>query len=388
MKPPGILPGFFLKPSRVYMRRGWSDVLIVAAIMAAVPLIIVLMIRLTPLPPISEMEYARETLSQAGTFKADIYSKKQYTEARILYDSAMVFWQKQNRRFLYFRNYSQVLKFAKLSAKQAVQAAENSINSTSNLKTKLRQKIDSLNDLVSGINKLFSTYPLTAETRSRISKGKMLLKEAEIVYNKGLFLQASRKLTDSEYLLTYSYDDATANLKNYFKSYSVWKNWAAKTINESKRNNDYSIIIDKFSRKCYVYLNGTRKLEFDTELGINWVGDKRHKGDNATPEGMYKITRKFDSRKTKYYKALLLDYPNKEDMEKFNSEIAGGTLPGSAKIGGLIEIHGNGGKGIDWTEGCIALTDNEMDVVYNLVKVGTPVTIVGSLIDLENIVNR
>ena len=388
MKSPGILPGFFLKPSRVYIGKAWCDVLIMAAILAVVPLIIMLMIRLTPLPPISEMEYARETLSQAGTLKADIYSKKQFTEAKIYYDSAMVFWQKQNGRFLYSRDYSKVLKYAKLSAKQAVQAAENSINSTSNFNTKLKQKIDSLNELVSEINKLFTKYPLTGETRSRISKGKMLLKEAEIVYNKGLFLQANRKLTDSEYLLTYSYDDATANLKSYFKSYSIWKNWAAKTIIESKKNSDYSIIIDKFSRKCYIYLNGTRKQEFDVELGTNWVGDKRIKGDNATPEGMYKITKKFDSRKTKYYKALLLDYPNEEDLEKFNSEIARGSLPRSAKIGGLIEIHGNGGKGIDWTEGCIALTDKEMDVVFNLVKAGTPVTIVGSLIDLESIVKR
>ena len=51
------------------------------------------------------------------------------------------------------------------------------------------------------------------------------------------------------------------------------------------------------------------KWEFDAELGTNWVGDKRVKGDKATPEGMYKITKKFDGRKTKYYKALLLDYP-------------------------------------------------------------------------------
>ena len=60
-----------------------------------------------------------------------------------------------------------------------------------------------------------------------------------------------------------------------------------------------------------------------------------------------------------------------------------GSLPSSAKIGGLIEIHGNGGKGIDWTEGCIALTDTEMDIVFKTVKVGTPVTIVGSMVESE-----
>jgi murein L,D-transpeptidase YafK len=103
---------------------------------------------------------------------------------------------------------------------------------------------------------------------------------------------------------------------------------------------------------------------------------------------MYKITKKIDGYKTKYYKALLLDYPNDEDKEKFKSEISNGSLPSSAMIGGLIEIHGNGGKGIDWTEGCIALTDKEIDFVYRNVKVGTPVTIVGSTVSLENVMKR
>ncbi len=137
-----------------------------------------------------------------------------------------------------------------------------------------------------------------------------------------------------------------------------------------------------------IYLSGTKKFEFDAELGKNWVGDKRVRGDQATPEGMYKIVKKFDSNRTKYYKALLLDYPNEEDKEKFRADVARGILPASARMGGLIEIHGNGGKGIDWTEGCIALTDNEMDSVFRIAKVGTPVTIIGSMLDLQHVMNR
>jgi hypothetical protein len=370
------------------MRKVWRDVLIFTATAVSIPLIILLLIHFTPQPPVAEMEYAREVLSKARTDRADTYSKKLFTQAKNYYDSAMVNWQKENKRFIYFRDYEKVEIFAELSSKKANQASENSISSTSNLKIKLKQKIDSLKELVTEINSLFQSYPLTSETRDRISKGKMLLSEAELEYNKGQYLQANRKMTDSEYLLTASYENATTNLKNYFKSFYVWKSWVDKTINESKKNRDYSIIIDKFSRKFFVYLNGSKKYEFEAELGENWVGDKRERGDKATPEGMYKITKKFEGNKTKYYKALLLNFPNDEDMARFKSEIARGSLPASAKIGGLIEIHGNGGKGIDWTEGCIALTDKEMDVVFKIVKVGTPVTIVGSIIDLKYIVNR
>ncbi len=369
------------------IRKIWKDVLVFIVILAFIPLIILLLVRFTPQPPIGEMEYARITLSKAVSNNASTYSRKQFNEAIGLYDSAMANWQKENKRFIYFRDYDKVAKFAELSAKKAELAMENSKASSSNLKIKLKLKIDSLNNLIGQINKLFTAYPLSVEIRNRISKGKLLLKESEIAYKKGQYLQANRKITDSEYLLTASYENASTNLKEYFKSYPEWKKWADKTINESRQNRSYSIIIDKYSRKCIVYLNGARKYEYNVELGRNWVGDKRAKGDDATPEGIYKVKEKFGSRKTKYYKALLLNYPNESDKEEFRKEISSGTLPPSSKIGSLIEIHGNGGRGIDWTEGCIALTDSDMDVVFKIAREGTPVTIVGSMANLEQVLD-
>jgi hypothetical protein len=370
------------------MRKSWRNVLIIAAIAVLVPLIVLLLIRLTPRPPFEAVENARIKLSQAGSKRADTYSKKLYSEARVFYDSAMSNWRRENTRFIYFRDYEKVKMFAEMSAKKSSQAADNSITSSENLKKTIAQKIDTLDNLVGELNKFFYDYPLPSETRNRISRGKMLLEEARVTYKKGEYLQAGRKITDSEYLLTSSYDNASTNLKNYFDSFPLWKRWVNATIKESEKSGDYSIIIDKFSRKCFLYLNGTKKFEFEAELGTNWVGDKRVKGDKATPEGMYRIAKKIEGSKTKYYKALLLDYPNDEDKRKFREEIERGTLPSSAKIGGLIEIHGNGGKGVDWTEGCIALTDREIDLVYRNVKVGTPVTIVGSVVDLQNALKR
>jgi hypothetical protein len=370
------------------MRKVWENVLIFAAVAVSIPLIILLLIRFTPKPPVSEMTYARMILSKAANKKADIYSKKVYTAAKTYYDSAMGCWQNENKKFLYFRDYSKVTMFAELSAKKAEEAGDKSISSSSDLEIKLKGKIHTLNILISDINKLFTAYPLTSEVRNRISKGKMLLKEGEVAYKNGQYLQANTKIADSEYLLTVSYENASADLKNYFKSYSAWKSWVDKTIYDSKKNRDYSIIVDKFSRKLYIYYKGAVKYQYEAELGTNWVGGKRVKGDKATPEGMYKIVKKFEKSKTKYYKALLLDYPNALDLEKFKTEKSNGSLPENAKIGGLIEIHGNGGKGIDWTEGCIALTDKEMGLVYKIAKEGTPVTIVGSLVDLKDVIEK
>jgi hypothetical protein len=370
------------------MSRLWKRIILVISALSLIAVTVMLLVFFAPVPPTDEMKAARKALSAAASNKADTYSRKLYNQARVYYDSAMVNWKRQNRVFFYIRDYEKVIAYANLSELKAIEAEANSLTSSTGLKSKLQQKIESLDNLVIELDLLFENYPLTEETRNRISRGKMLLEEAKIAFEKSIYLQANRKITDSEYLLTESFESATENLKNYFKSYSLWKKWVDLTVNESKRNNDYSIIIDKFSRKCFVYYNGRPKYEFDAELGKNWVGNKRLKGDMATPEGMYMITRKFDGRKTKYYKALLLNYPNDEDSARFRADKEKGSLPPDAKIGGLIEIHGNGGKGIDWTEGCVALTDKEMDIVFKFVKVGTPVTIVGSMTDLDTIVNK
>ena len=54
----------------------------------------------------------------------------------------------------------------------------------------------------------------------------------------------------------------------------------------------------------------------------------------------------------------------------------------------LFRSHGMGGRGVDWTEGCVALENRDMDKLFNMAKVGTRVTIVGSLLDLESVKRR
>ena len=370
------------------MKQVYKGLIITILLAGIIPLTIWLLIRITPLPPSDEMHSARQTLSNANRGNADTYSKKLYSEALAAYDSAFSNWQRENKRFIFFRNYKKVTMFAKLSAKRANQATESSQTNSSTLKIKLKDQIESVSKTASNIEKLFSRYPMPGDIRTSISKGNLLLEEGKDDYSKGQYLPANTKINEAEYLLTGVYENTTAELKDYFRSFSTWKKWIQSAIVESKANRSYSIIVDKFSRKCYVYLSGEKKYEFDTELGRNWVGNKRRMGDKATPEGIYKIVDKFQGGQTEFYKSLSLDYPNARDKERFKSEISKGTLPAWAKIGGGIEIHGGGGKGVDWTEGCIALTDSEIDLVFSIAKVGTPVTIVGSFKNIDQILDN
>lgn len=370
------------------MRKVVRGLIIFIILTGTVSLAVLLLIRAIPLPPEEEMHYARISLSEAGRDKADTYSKKLYTEAKAAYDSAMDNWSIENKRFVYFRNFEKVKMYAILSAQKANQATSSSNTNSNTLKVKLKDKIESLNKIELSLDKLFTRYPISSEIRNRISKGRFLLKEGESAYSKGQYLPSNRKIIDAEYLLTGAYENATSELRNYFKSFTSWKQWAQSAIAESKSTHSYSIIVDKFARKCFIYFNGEKKYEFDAELGRNWVGTKRRMGDKATPEGSYKISNKYQGGQTLYHRSLAIDYPNPRDKERFKAEVSGGTLPSSAKIGGGIEIHGGGGKGADWTEGCIALTNSEIDIVYKIVKVGTPVTIVGSLKDIDQILDK
>jgi len=122
---------------------------------------------------------------------------------------------------------------------------------------------------------------------------------------------------------------------------------------------------------------GTPVRTYDAEVGSNALGVKQRQGDRATPEGRYHIVKKKDRGQSRYYRALLLDYPNDADRQRFAAAQRRGEIPRGARIGGLIEIHGDGGRGQNWTEGCVALSNRDLDDLYPRVGAGTRVTIVG-----------
>lgn len=158
----------------------------------------------------------------------------------------------------------------------------------------------------------------------------------------------------------------------------VWRSWAETTI-AATRHGPPALLIDKLERRLDVYSGGRRVASFPVELGSRGLERKLHAGDRATPEGTYRVVQVKSGAQTRYYKALLLDYPNGEDLARYREGRRRGEVPRHAGAGGLIEIHGHGGQGRDWTDGCVALTDADMDALFRHVHKGTRVTIVGTL---------
>ena len=156
-----------------------------------------------------------------------------------------------------------------------------------------------------------------------------------------------------------------------------WRSWVQETLAWSRRTGDYAIVVYKEKNKLALYRGGREVRTFHADMGSNKARDKVRAGDEATPEGKYRITVRKDVGHSRYHRALEINYPNSDDLARFARLKKEGAVPRGASPGGLIEIHGEGGRGQDWTRGCVALSNRDMDELFKHAKVGTPVTIVG-----------
>lgn len=132
------------------------------------------------------------------------------------------------------------------------------------------------------------------------------------------------------------------------------------------------IKVYKKKRFLEVYTESKLIKTYKISLGQDPIGHKQYEGDNKTPEGTYFIDGK--NPHSSYHKNLGISYPNKKDKAFARKK--------GKSAGGLIKIHGlPNGKGkigklhlaYDWTAGCIAVTDKEIDEIYAATKVGTKI---------------
>ena len=371
-------PGDFF--SMTYrMPRSLVKKLIYILLAAGVVYLLVLLFRaMVPEPPFQEIEQARVAIAAARDHNSVIYSPKIFRESRSYYDSAMISWRSENERFILFRNYEKASEFAAIANKKALEATRATIAKSNSLKTNLASEINRLNGEMASFEKIFQSMPIPQDIRKKHARGKLLLKEAEIDLKKGNYVSGNVKITEANEYISDAYSLARKNLEEYFKNYPHWQDWAVSTIVDSRRTGSYAILIEKIPPRLHLYQGGKKKYTFEAEFGSNWIGDKKNRGDMATPEGKYHVTKKLSRGSTKYHKALMINFPNKQDVEEFNSRLKNGQIPEDSRIGDLIEIHGDGGKGGNWTQGCVALKNSDMDLLFKYVSTGTPVTIIGS----------
>ena len=152
----------------------------------------------------------------------------------------------------------------------------------------------------------------------------------------------------------------------------IYAQWPRQSLPADARAD--RVVVRKSARTLELY-RGTQLLRsYAIALGRNPLGHKQQEGDGRTPEGRYVLD--YRNPRSSYHKALHVSYPSAAD--------AGSARDRGVSPGGQIMLHGvRNGLGFvgrlhrifDWTDGCIAVTDREMDEIWNAVADGTPIWI-------------
>lgn len=334
--------------------------------------------------PNDDLKKAREALSEAKEAEADVYSETKYKQALLIYESAMKNWSRENDRFILVRDYASVISSARKAKKIAEESKEESIAKADDLSKNVDAAFVSMEKKIELYNKLFKNLPIPRSVFDAHNKSKMFFSESKIAQGNGKLKDAEILFKKAEIYANHANAAAAKMLRDYFNDYSRWKNLANDAIAASRGGNKV-ILVDKVAHMLYVYQSGKVIRSYDVEFGPNWMAHKERAGDKATPEGNYHITKKKERGSTRYHKAMLIDYPNAEDRARFAQKKRQGVISRSSGIGNLIEIHGNGGRGFDWTSGCVGMRDRDIDDLYRLVGSGTRVTIVGSIETLSSV---
>ncbi len=160
---------------------------------------------------------------------------------------------------------------------------------------------------------------------------------------------------------------------------TTWNRWVQDTVRWSSTTGGTALVILKAPRRLLLYRQGQVVAEYPVDLGFSGLLDKQFEGDGATPEGRFRVMRKKSGGETKFYRALLINYPSPEHQQRFHELQSLGEIPEGKTIGSAIEIHGKTVDSDDRTNGCIALDNEAMEHVYQRMPMGGPITIAGAL---------
>lgn len=145
-------------------------------------------------------------------------------------------------------------------------------------------------------------------------------------------------------------------------------------MSKPKQYDADSIVLDKSERTLTMYSRGVKVKEYEVALGRNPVGAKLRRGDGKTPEGLYYING--HNPASKYHLSLRVSYPNADD--RANAARRGVTPGGDIMIHGLPPAFAGVGalhRQQDWTEGCIAVTNDEIEEIWRAVPNGARILI-------------
>lgn len=323
---------------------------------------------------------ARDALARARAENAMVWAPEELLAAESAWREAQTALRIEQVRWWPLPDADRVAPPLAQAEAQAEQATSAAADRRRSAEEAARAAIDEAGAAVTESAELSDAIHVGPDRRILLARARTALDESRVYLREEDFSTAALRAQQAVDLARQVRDHAAIVAARYSDGETVsrWQQWKRETIDWSRRTNRPALVVSKAEHLLTLYVGGRLLRTFRADMGFNWISDKSHAGDGATPEGRYRVVARKANGASIYYKALLLDYPNAEDRAQFSRARRTGELPPSAAIGGLIEIHGEGGRGRDWTKGCVAVTNSEMDELFRYAEVGTPVTIVGS----------
>ena len=328
-----------------------------------------------PIPPEVDLAVSQDqNLWKVGVPK---YAPREYEEYAATLRAGQELLTAERSKFIWFQDYDPVAKFFGDVIVQGEQVRTAALTAKSKETTDLTLQIIKIADRLRILRNLADDVRDKKLSTRSVARAETLLGEAKGHIKNGDWAKARRAISEANLNVDSAVRATRQQVARFAdgKQIAHWRNQVTNAIQRSRSNGGYLIVVNKLDRELTLYKSGQQVKTYPAGMGINYLADKLYSGDRATPEGEYRVTRKLPA--SKFYKALLINYPNEEDQRRFSEAKRRGEISKRTQIGGLIEIHGGGTVGL--TNGCVALDDRHILELYNTVDVGTPVVIVGAL---------
>lgn len=331
------------------------------------------------LAPAEAVEAAGEALRRARESAASRWAREDLALAEDTYRRGVAELRRQQSRIPFLRDARPALDTLALAAERARDAARAGNRGEGAGRAQAERALAEVAGILELMDEVETRGALPRSGRAELSAARMGFVEASALLGSGAYAEARARAQEVRAHAREAADAAGEAVLRFSDEDRVrtWQRWIDETVAWSRKNEAVAIVVVKERHVLEVYRAGRRISSFPADMGSNNLAQKYRQGDQATPEGRFRVRQIKDKARTRYYRALLLDYPTQEDLKRIQAAKEAGIIPAGAGPGALIEIHGLGGRGENWTNGCVAVTNAHMDELFRLVRVGTPVTIVG-----------
>jgi len=327
-----------------------------------------------PLPP--EVKLVETMNHDLWKARAHVYAPEEYKSYETTLKNIMDDLIMEEAKFIWFRDYEPIAGRLKAVLRDGEGILKKVEERKEAKRVSTERQLSELDERIKGFDKLSLTINEGRLARRTLTKASLMIKEASLFLEREDYYGAASRLTMASGYIKASEEILVPIFNRYTDKTLIekWRRWVDEIAVESREKGTSAIVVSKIDRRLTIYKHGRPFKTYEIGIGRNGLSDKLLAGDGATPEGSYRVIKKLT--RSRYHKALLLNYPNAEDRREFLRLKKMGLIPKKAGMGGLIEIHGGGKEGM--TYGCVSLENRYMDELFELVPLGTPVAIVGT----------